>query len=57
MSKKEIIPIKRKEPCIMCGEVDKEGNHIIGYDHTDMDKLLEAHYKKGDVLCSNCLFK
>lgn len=48
----------RNKPCVMCGEVDEDtGNHIIGYDKTDVDNILNEYYKEGDTLCGDCLFK
>ena len=47
----------------MCGEVDEEGNHIVGYDHacTDAENKhdipLWEYYKLDDTLCGDCLFK
>lgn len=54
---KEEILKKRKEPCVMCGYINEDNNHIIGYDKTDVDELLREYYKEGDVLCQDCLFK
>lgn len=55
--RKEEVMEKRKEPCYMCGDVSEEGNHIIGYDHTDVDDILSKYYEDGTVLCRDCLFK
>lgn len=55
--KKEEVAKKRTEPCKCCGLIDENGNHIIGYDKTDVDGILEQYWKKGDSLCAECLFK
>lgn len=54
---KKLIEGLRKQPCYMCGHRDKRGCHIVGYDTTDVDKLLFRYYTIGTVLCNDCLFK
>jgi len=54
--KKKICKL-RKEPCCVCGFIDKTGNFIIGYDKTDVDGCLIEIYGKGTVICEDCLFK
>ena len=54
---KNKISEMRMTPCYMCGVVDEEGCFIVGFDHSDMEDILYKHYKKGTVLCEECLFK
>ena len=56
MDDEEVMRL-RKSPCACCGEKDMVGNYIIGYDHTDVDEVLMECWKKGTVLCVECLFK
>ena len=55
-----IIKIKPKGKCVMCGD---KGIFQIGSGQTatlngrDCTKSIEAHYKKGEWLCEDCLFK
>jgi hypothetical protein len=50
----------KEERCVMCGDI---GMFKIGSGKTatlngkDCTELIEAHYKKGQWLCEDCLFK
>jgi hypothetical protein len=52
--------VKEEERCVMCGDT---GMFKIGSGQTatlngkDCTELIEAHYKKGQWLCGDCLFK
>ena len=55
-----IIKIKPQGKCVICGD---KGIFQIGSGQTatlngrDCTKSIEAHYKKGEWLCEDCLFK
>ena len=55
-----IIKIKPQGKCVICGD---KGIFQIGsgqtatLNGTDYTRIIEAHYKKGEWLCEDCLFK